>query len=77
MPPASRITDMHACPMFTGPVPHVGGPILVPGGPTVLIGGLPAAGIGSTCSLCRPPGCCNKRFCDCINLRQTGSADWR
>ena len=43
MPPASRITDMHVCPMFTGPVPHVGGPILPPGCPTVLIGMLPAA----------------------------------
>lgn len=41
--PASRITDMHVCPMLTGPVPHVGGPILPPGCVTVLIGGLPAA----------------------------------
>ena len=41
--PAARITDMHVCPMFTGPVPHVGGPILPPGAPTVLIGKLPAA----------------------------------
>lgn len=43
MPPAARLTDMHTCPMFTGPVPHVGGPITAPGAPTVLIGGLPAA----------------------------------
>ena len=41
--PAARITDMHVCPMSTGPVPHVGGPILPAGEPTVLIGGLPAA----------------------------------
>src|SRR4051812_20808724 len=41
--PAARITDMHVCPMTTGPVPHVGGPVLPPGCPTVLIGGLPAA----------------------------------
>ncbi|MGC8468569.1 MAG: PAAR domain-containing protein [Acetobacteraceae bacterium] len=41
--PAARITDMHVCPMFTGPVPHVGGPILPPGAPTVLISSLPAA----------------------------------
>jgi uncharacterized Zn-binding protein involved in type VI secretion len=40
--PAARATDMHTCPMCTGPVPHVGGPIL-PGQATVLIGGLPAA----------------------------------
>ncbi len=41
--PAARATDMHVCPMFTGPVPHVGGPILPPGCPTVLIQSLPAA----------------------------------
>lgn len=46
MPPAARLTDMHACPMQTPgvpPIPHVGGPISGPGAPTVLIGGLPAA----------------------------------
>lgn len=37
---------MHTCPMVTGLVPHVGGPILPPGTPTVLIGGLPAATVG-------------------------------
>ena len=41
--PAARLTDMHTCPMVTGVVPHVGGPISGPGCPTVLIGGLPAA----------------------------------
>jgi uncharacterized Zn-binding protein involved in type VI secretion len=40
--PAARATDMHTCPMCTGPVPHVGGPIL-PGQVTVLVGKLPAA----------------------------------
>ena len=44
--PAARITDMHVCPMVTGVVPHVGGPILPPGCPTVLIGGMPAARMG-------------------------------
>lgn len=48
MPPAARITDMHTCPMVTGTVPHVGGPILPAGEPTVLIGGLPAARMGDT-----------------------------
>lgn len=43
MLPAARITDMHVCPMVTGVVPHVGGPILPPGAITVLIGNLPAA----------------------------------
>ncbi len=41
--PATRLTDMHICPLTTGWVPHVGGPIIAPGAPTVLIGGLPAA----------------------------------
>ena len=43
MPPASRITDMHICPMVTVVVPHVGGPILPPCSTNVLIGSLPAA----------------------------------
>jgi uncharacterized Zn-binding protein involved in type VI secretion len=41
--PAARVGDMHVCPMVTGVVPHVGGPILPPGCPTVLISGMPAA----------------------------------
>ena len=41
--PASRVGDMHVCPMVTVLVPHVGGPILPPGAITVLIGGMPAA----------------------------------
>ena len=45
MPPAARVTDMHVCPMVTGIVPHVGGPILPPCATTVLIGFLPAARI--------------------------------
>ena len=53
--PASRITDMHVCPMVTGIVPHVGGPILPPGGITVLIGGLPAARVGDMCTCVGPP----------------------
>ena len=28
--PAARVTDMHTCPMVTGLVPHVGGPIIPP-----------------------------------------------
>ncbi len=43
MPPSARVTDLHTCPMVTGTVPHVGGPILPPCEPTVIIGGLPAA----------------------------------
>jgi uncharacterized Zn-binding protein involved in type VI secretion len=43
---AARITDMHVCPMITGVVPHVGGPLMPPGSVNVLIGGLPAATLG-------------------------------
>lgn len=53
--PAARITDMHVCPMFTGPVPHVGGPILPPGCPTVLIGSMPAARMGDMAVCVGPP----------------------
>ena len=53
--PAARIGDFHVCPMFTGPVPHVGGPILPPGSPTVLIGGMPAAVLGDMCVCVGPP----------------------
>ena len=54
MPPAARISDPHVCPMVTGVVPHVGGPIIV-GAPTVLIGGLPAARVGDACTCVGPP----------------------
>lgn len=46
---------MHVCPMVTGIVPHVGGPILPPGCPTVLIGGLPAACLGDMLTCVGPP----------------------
>ena len=49
MPPAARLTDMHTCPMVTGIVPHVGGPVIGPGAPTVLIAGMPAAVLGDSC----------------------------
>jgi uncharacterized Zn-binding protein involved in type VI secretion len=55
MPALARITDMHACPLVTGVVPHVGGPIIGPSVPTVLIGGLPAAVVGDTCVCVGPP----------------------
>lgn len=53
--PAARVGDMHVCPMVTGVVPHVGGPILPPGGITVLIGGMPAARVGDMCTCVGPP----------------------
>jgi uncharacterized Zn-binding protein involved in type VI secretion len=53
--PAARVGDMHVCPMVTGVVPHVGGPVLPPGGLPVLIGGMPAARIGDLCVCVGPP----------------------
>ncbi|HKJ41484.1 MAG TPA: PAAR domain-containing protein [Sunxiuqinia sp.] len=55
MPQAARVGDMHTCPMVTGTVPHVGGPILPPGCPTVLIGGMPAARMGDMLTCTGPP----------------------
>lgn len=55
MPPAARLTDMHTCPMVTGVVPHVGGPILPACCPTVIIGGLPAARVGDMALCVGPP----------------------
>ena len=46
--PAARLTDMHVCPMVTGVVPHVGGPISL-GSPNVLTGKLPQARVGDMC----------------------------
>src|SRR5262245_5026855 len=53
--PAARVSDMHTCPMVTGVVPHVGGPILPPGAITVLIGGLPAARVTDMATCVGPP----------------------
>ena len=53
--PAARVGDMHICPMVTGTVPHVGGPISGPGEPTVLIGGMPAAVLGDMAVCSGPP----------------------
>lgn len=55
MPFAARVSDMHVCPMFNGPSPHVGGPVMPPGNATVLIGGLPAAALGDMCVCAGPP----------------------
>jgi len=55
MPPATRISDMHVCPMVDGVKPHVGGPILGPGSPTVLIGKVPAARVSDMAACAGPP----------------------
>ena len=53
--PAARMTDMHVCPMVTGIVPHVGGPILPPCCPTVLTGSLPQARVTDMAVCVGPP----------------------
>ena len=54
-PPAARVTDMHVCPMVTGVVPHVGGPILPPCAVTVLTMKLPQARVSDLCTCVGPP----------------------
>ena len=55
MMPAARMGDNHVCPMVTGVVPHVGGPILPPCAPTVLIGMVPAARMTDMATCVGPP----------------------
>jgi uncharacterized Zn-binding protein involved in type VI secretion len=52
--PAARMTDMHVCPLVTGLVPHVGGPITL-GSPNVLIGNMPAARATDMATCVGPP----------------------
>lgn len=55
---ASRITDMHVCPMVTPspvPVPHVGGPIIGVSAPTVLTCKLPQSVVTDNCVCVGPP----------------------
>lgn len=53
--PAARVTDMHVCPMVTGIVPHVGGPILPPCAITVITVGMPQARVGDMLVCVGPP----------------------
>lgn len=55
MPAAARVGDMHTCPLVTGTVPHVGGPVMPPGCPTVMIAGMPAARVGDMLTCTGPP----------------------
>ena len=54
MLPAARVTDLHTCPMVTGVVPHVGGPIIM-GSFTVFIEFLPAARVMDQLICVGPP----------------------
>ncbi|SPP32144.1 hypothetical protein ARAF_2037 [Arsenophonus endosymbiont of Aleurodicus floccissimus] len=58
MMPVARTGDLYVCPIVSPavpPIPHVGGPIIPPGVPTALIGGLPAATMGSMLVCVGPP----------------------
>jgi uncharacterized Zn-binding protein involved in type VI secretion len=55
MPPAARVTDMHVCPMVTGIVPHVGGPIIPPCSLNVITGFMPQARVTDMCVCVGPP----------------------
>src|SRR5271155_3476999 len=52
--PASRIGDMHVCPMVTGIVPHVGVPFVM-GSPTVLTGYMPQSRVTDQLTCVGPP----------------------
>ena len=54
MPAWRAGADFHTCPLFTGPVPHVGGMVLM-GSMTVLINNLPAARQGDMIVESGPP----------------------
>lgn len=54
MMPASRIGDMHVCPMVTGVVPHVGGPFIL-GSTTVLVGMMPQSRVTDQLTCVGPP----------------------
>jgi len=54
MPAAARSGDMHTCPMVTGVVPHVGGPILF-GSLNVWVGNTPQARRLDPCFCVGPP----------------------
>lgn len=46
--PAARVGDFHVCPLCSGSVPHIGGQLL-DGNSSILVGGRPAATVGSLC----------------------------
>jgi len=52
--PAARTGDLHVCPMLTGIVPHVGGPLLAMQA-KVLVGGVFAARMGDIAICVGPP----------------------
>nr|WP_320119828.1 PAAR domain-containing protein [uncultured Marinifilum sp.] len=53
--PIATVGSMHVCPMCSGTVPHVGGPVIGPGSPNVLVNGKPVALMGDMCVCSGPP----------------------
>ena len=53
--PIATVGSMHVCPMCSGTVPHVGGPIVGPGAPNVLVNNKPVALMGDMCVCVGPP----------------------
>ena len=53
--PIATQGSLHVCPMCSGPVPHVGGPIIGPGAVNILINNKPAALMGDMCICIGPP----------------------
>lgn len=69
--PASRIGDLHVCPMATGPVPHVGGPFIL-GSPTVLVGNMPQSRITDQLTCVGPPDVAMKG-CETVLVGMAGA----
>ena len=53
--PAITVTSLHVCPLSTGPVPHVGGPVTGPGAVGVFHNNKPAAVVGDLCTCAAGP----------------------
>jgi uncharacterized Zn-binding protein involved in type VI secretion len=54
LPAWRALADVHTCPLVTGTVPHVGGPVLA-GSTTVMIEGFPAVRLGDSIVESGPP----------------------
>ncbi len=52
--PAATVGSNHTCPMCSGTIPHVGGPVIL-GSPNVFINGKPVARMGDMCTCVGPP----------------------
>jgi uncharacterized Zn-binding protein involved in type VI secretion len=71
MMPASRIGDMHVCPMVTGIVPHVGGPFVL-GSTTVIVGMMPQSRVTDQLVCVGPPDMC-AMGCETVLVGMSGA----